>query len=147
MAVILSLSSVVVEIGLTWWRGEKLSTFFKFTALITVVFGSVDLYLQQSLLFKYEATLTTIMVGVFFGSTLFADKSLIQEFAEQQGRVKGPMSMDRVIYFRFLTIIWSLYFFIKAAIYFKIASNSTLEQGFVIRAVVGNISRIHSFAP
>lgn len=140
---------VGVGCAVLWTLGEifyrlitkkPISTFFKFSATITVLFCLVDLYLEQSVLFKYEAALSNILVGAFFVSSLWAEKPIIQEFAEAQGRVSGKLSPDGEYYFRFLTVVWSIYSFVKAAFYFWVASNYSLEEGLAIRATVGNAS-------
>ena len=48
----------VGEIAYKIRKGQKITGMFKFTALITLVFGAVDLYAQQSFLFKYESAVT-----------------------------------------------------------------------------------------
>jgi intracellular septation protein A len=136
-----------VAASIVWTAGEivfhrikkkPITTFFKFSASITIVFGMVDIYLQQSLLFKYEAALSNVIVGIFFTSSLFGKKPIILEFAEAQGRISSELSQDGEYYFKFLTVVWSLYSFIKAGFYTWVASNYPLEEGLAIRGVVGN---------
>lgn len=121
-------------------KKKPISMFFKFSAGITIVFGLVDLYLQKSFLFKYEATLSNIMVGVFFACSLFNKKPIIREFAEAQGQIPKELSPDSEYYFKFLTVVWSGYSFAKAIGYFWIASRYSLEEGLAIRVVIGNVT-------
>ena len=135
--------SVIFSIGEICWkmyRREKLTMMFKYSATITLIFGGVDLFLQQSVLFKYEAALTNIFTGLFFASTLRGDTSLIEEFARKQVGDK-PFTIDHHWYFRFLTGLWAFYFFVKAAVYCWLASRYSLEKAMLIRAVVGNVSQ------
>ena len=111
-----------------------------FSAGITIVFGLLDMYLQKSLFFKYESTVTSILFGCYFAASLRGEKPLIQEFAEAQGRIKKEISPDSSYFFRFITIVWSLYYFLKAAFYGWVATKYSLEEGLAIRGVVGNIS-------
>lgn len=137
------LSSIIWTIGETAFhiaRKKPISTFFKFSAGITIAFGLVDLYLQQSFLFKYEAALSNVMVGAFFASSLFGKKPIIREFAEAQGRISKDLTPDGEYYFKFLTVVWSIYSFAKAAFYVWVASNYSLEEGLATRATVGNLS-------
>jgi len=127
------------EIAFQVARKKPLSTFFKFSAAVTLVFGSLDVYLRRSVFFRYEAALTNVLVGIYFASTLFGEKPLIQEFAESQGLLANlELTSDRKYYFKFLTVMWSAYEFLMAGFYIWVASNYTLEQGLAIRGVVGN---------
>ncbi len=125
------------EIAFLVYRRKKATNLFKFSAGITLVFGIVDFYAQQSLLFKYEASATNVLTGLFFGASIFADKTLIQEFYEQRKDAK-TMTPDLAAFFRLLTFIWVIYFFVKAVTYFLIAQKYSFEEGLLIRAVVGS---------
>jgi intracellular septation protein A len=120
-------------------KGKELSQFFIFTATITIVFGLIDIYLQQSIFFKFEAPLTNFVVGLYFALSLFG-KPLIQEFAEQQGRIAGTLSADTEYYFKFLTLVWAFYMWAKSVVYIWVAMNMTLEEGLVFRTIFGSIS-------
>jgi intracellular septation protein A len=139
-AIISSVVWVLGEIVFQVLNKRPLSLFFKFSALITIVFGLIDLYLQKSFLFKYEASLTNVMVGVFFALSLINEKPIIREFAEAQGRISKNLTPDGEFYFKFLTVVWACYMFIKAGFYFWVAEKYNLEEGLAIRASLGNIS-------
>jgi uncharacterized membrane protein len=119
---------------------KPLSAFFLFSAGVTVLFGLIDIYLKQSILFKYEGAMTNVLNALYFGATLFGKKTLIQEFAEIQGRLKKEITPDIAAYFRFLTAVWVFYFLVKAGVYAWIAANYSLEQALVIRGTIGNAS-------
>lgn len=120
-------------------KREKLTSLFKFSAIVTLIFGAVDLYSRQSFLFKYEACVTNIFTGIFFGASLFSNKTVIQEFREKSGNVK-PLTRDRVAYFKILTLVWTAYFFLKAGAYYWMASTMSLEQGLLLRTILGSAS-------
>jgi intracellular septation protein A len=136
MAIIASTVFSIAEIILKYRRGAKVTPLFKFTAAITLLFGCVDLYAQQSILFKYESVATSLVMGVFFASSIFGGKSVIQEYYEAQ-KDQRPVTADRVAYFKLLTGAWVVYFALKAAAYYWVASNYSLEQSLVIRTILG----------
>lgn len=138
-AIVASTLCSVAEIAHKIRRKEKLTSLFKFSALMTLVFGAVDLYSQQSFLFRYEPCVTNIFTGTFFGASLFSNKTVIQEFREKSGDAK-PMTRDRVAYFKLVTLVWTAYFFAKASAYCWMASNMSLEQGMILRTVLGTAS-------
>ncbi len=146
---ILSGLKAAVIVSVAWTLGEILyhkikkksfSKFFIFSSAVVIGFGVVDLYLQKSVLFRYEAVATNVLVGAFFGFSLFGKKPLIQEFAEAQGRMPKELTPDRAFYFRFLTSVWTFYFFLKAGFYLWVADAYGFGEGLAIRTAVGNIT-------
>ncbi|NNN06333.1 MAG: hypothetical protein HKL90_10575 [Elusimicrobia bacterium] len=141
IAVLGTLVFVVVEVAEKLWHRKPISLFFKFCAVVALLFGGIDFYLQKSVFFKYEATLTNLFTAVFFGSTLWGEKSMIHEFAEPRMAGSGhEITPGHVAYFRVLTGVWTAYFVLKATVYAVIASRYSLERGLLIRAIVGNVS-------
>lgn len=137
--VVWSIGELAYVIG---WKREKPTQFFYFSVGTTLLFGWVDLYSDNPFLFRYEAVLTNILTGLYFGATVFVGKPLIQEFAErtQADDAKTPGAK---IYLRYLTMVWSGYFFVKAAIYFCLGtSDLSIERVTVIRSVLGPVSFI-----
>ena len=135
-AIVISTTFSIFEIASKLKRKEKINSLFKFSAAMTVAFGAVDLYSQQSFLFKYEPCVTNIFTGIFFGASLFAKKTVLQEFREKQD-FSRPFTRDRVAYFRILTGVWTAYFIVKAAAYFWMASHYSIEEGLLFRSVLG----------
>lgn len=122
------------------WKREKPTQFFYFTMGTTLLFGWIDLYSDIPFLFRYEAVLTNILTGIYFGATVFVGKPLIQEFAETTN-TEDVKTLGAKIYLRYLTVVWAGYFFVKALIYFYLAhSDLSLEQVTVIRSVLGPVS-------
>jgi uncharacterized membrane protein len=120
---------------------KPLTMIFKFSAVMTVLFGIVDLVAQQSLLFKYEAVVTNLGTAAVFGATLRGGKSIVQESYESSPRAQGrkmPEWLPR--FFRVLTVVWVAYFIAKAGLYFFIARAYSIEESVAIRALVGNVS-------
>jgi intracellular septation protein A len=140
VAIVTTVTWSVFEIIFYKLRKKPISMFFLFSSGITVTFGLMDIYLQQSLFFKYEAAMSSLLVGAYFASSLLGKKTLIQEFAEAQGRVQDELTPDREFYFRFLTSIWVGYFLLKAFLYAWIAAHYSLEYALVWRGVFGNAS-------
>jgi intracellular septation protein A len=140
VALVLSIAWVFGECAYKVARRQPFTLFFVFTSGITILFGAIDLYLQRNALFRYEPVATNFLVGAFFLSTLFFGKALIQEMAEKQGRALGPLDPDKVYYFRFLTVVWSIYFWAKAAAYLWIARQYSMEQLTLVRIFAGSAS-------
>ena len=116
-----TLVTTAVEIFVTLRRGEKPTGFFIFSVIVTVGFGIVDLCLVNAVLFKFEPALTNIVTGGFFGFTALQKRPLLVQMAEKSGRIKAPLNDDAVFYFRVFTLIWTVYFFVKAWMYYDLA--------------------------
>jgi intracellular septation protein A len=120
---------------------KPVTAIFKLTAAMTLVFGSVDLLAQQSLLFKYEATVTNLGMAVFFVATLRGGASVIEEtWAANPDNSGRAMPKWLKGMFRALTLFWSAYFLLKAVAYFFLAGAFSIEKAMAIRAVAGNVS-------
>ena len=142
-AIIVSMALSVVNVTVVKLQNQKVTAFLKFSIAVSLLFGAVDLYFKGPFLFRYESVLTNIVTGIFFGLTLWGDKPIIQEFAERQAAAKGttvPIKPDTVYYFRLCSIVWTAYFFLKAAFYAWVSSVYDLEKALAIRMLVGNVT-------
>ena len=139
-AITLSVIYSVIEIGLQRMRGEPLTPFFIFSAATTLIFGGIDIYLPHSFLFKYEASLSNIITGVFFVVGAYGEKPLIQQFAERS-RKTMEMTPELTRYFFLFTFVWAGYFFLKAAVYAWLAFQPiSIEKLMIIRTIIGSVS-------
>ncbi len=140
MGVVVSIALVIIEF--IWLKLKKLEIgrFFYFSSAMILCFGIADLVIQAPFFIKYEASITNLIFAVFFGSSLFKEKSIIQEIAESQGRTSTESSVDKIFFFKLFTLFWCLYFVGKAAFYLWLNSVSTLEEGMIIRLIVGKLS-------
>lgn len=134
-----SLLFCIAEIVYRFYRKERTTTLFKYTAVTTFVFGAFDLYADNSFLFKYEAVVTNLLTAGVFVASLSSEKSIIQDFYEKQPNAK-PMTPVKLVYFRFLTFVWISYFVLKSGIYLWLANQYSLEQGILIRVLIGSVS-------
>ena len=139
-AVLASIATTVLEFLYLKIQKHKISSFFYFTALIVIVFGVLDLTIKEPFFFKFEATLTNLFFAIFFGLSLFKDKSIIQEFAETQKRTSEEQSEDKKFFFRMFTIFWCAYFTVKAVFFLWINFSNEINQALLIRMAVGKVS-------
>lgn len=137
------LASVILVVAEFFWlksKKEKISSFFYFSSTLVIVFGMLDLSIQEPFFMKFEATLTNVFFAVFFGISLFKEKSIVQEFAETQKRTSMEQSQDKKFFFRLFTAFWCLYFVVKAVFYLWLNFNTSLNEGLLLRLVIGKIS-------
>lgn len=139
-AVLVSIGLVFIELIILKMKKQKITSFFYFSSAIIIVFGIADLFIKQPFFFKFEATLTNLFFAVFFGMSLFKEKSIVQEFAEMQKRTSEQQNPDKQFFFKVFTIFWCLYFITKAVFYLWINLNTSLDEGLIIRMVVGKLS-------
>jgi intracellular septation protein A len=133
----------VADVALVKLKKQKVTAFLKFSIAVSLGFGLVDLYFKGPFLFRYESVLSNVVTGAFFGLTLRGEKSIIQEFAERRAEATGkpvPVNPDTIYYFRLCSMVWTGYFFLKAAFYAWVAWRYDLERALAIRLTVGNVT-------
>ena len=137
----MSTLGAILEIAYKLWKKEPITTIFKFTVAMTLIFGAVDLYSQESFLFKYEPAITSLLTGGFFIWSMRGGRSLLQDFYNASPQAKErPLTRDLIGYFRLVTVVWTGYFVLKAGAYVWMAQVYTIEQGLLIRTLVGTVS-------
>ena len=143
IAILASIAYTMAEIIYSKINRKPITLFFKFSAITSLLFGCMDLYLNQSTFIHYEAVLTNVFTGVFFAFGAFAPKPLIQEFAEKTKRKSQYDSADMKLFFKLLTLVWSAYFFLKAGFYTRVALQPIrVEEKLALRSSVGGISLV-----
>lgn len=140
IATIVSLVLVAVDYALLKMRKEKITLLFWAFNSVIIVFGLMDLFFDNQLFIKYEAFLTNAIIAVFWGASVFKEKSIVQELAESQKRTSTDQSEDKRFFFNVFTLFWAAYFLLKGFFYLWTYQNSTLESAFMVRIFVGKIS-------
>lgn len=138
-AIITSIAVAIIEVIYMILKKKTITGFFKFTVVVTLIFGILDLFVATPVFFQYEPTLTNIITGIYFGMTLWSEKSFIQEWAEKKAgtTIKNP---DAILRYRILTVVWTIYFFVKAGIYAYVSRQYSIEKALIFRSTVGTIS-------
>jgi intracellular septation protein A len=110
------------------------------TSVLTFVFGGIDLMSATPFMIKYEAVITSLIVGASFAWTLFGDRPMLQDLAEQQTHETFPDRADTRAFFRILTLIWVGYFLARAIAYFWVGTALPIEQAMEILPFIGTPS-------
>lgn len=134
-------ASIVVSAGLVAHqivRDRKISLFTGFVAASVIVFGFLDLHYQTGFFIKIEPALGNCATGIFFVATVIMGRPVIIEFAEKALGRKLP---DRLHgYFVFWTLIWALFFFLRAGAYVWMAYHLSIDRALVLRSFIGPLS-------
>ncbi len=112
------------------------------TSVLTFVFGGIDLMSETPFMIKYEAVITSLIVGATFAWTLRGDRPMLQELAEQRMAETFPDRADVRAFFRIMTMIWVVYFVARAAAYFWIGEAFPIERAMEIRPFIGTPSLV-----
>ncbi len=140
IAIISTLIFAVIELIVLKLNKRPISIFMLFSFALVFVFGAFDLYLENQVFFKFESAIISLITAMYFGISLFKDKSIVEEFAEQQGRVTTEKTPDKTFFFKFITACWFVYFIGKSIIYAWIAQNNSTEANVIYRTVFGTAS-------
>lgn len=135
-------SMVLIFVEYFWLKknNQTIGHFFYFSSSIVLVFGIADLYIQEAHFIKYEACLINLLFAAFFSLSLLKEKSIVQQFAEDQGRTSSETSIDKTFFFKIYTVVWTLYFLIKAFFYLWVSFHSSMNESLIIRMIVGKLS-------
>lgn len=140
VSIIVSLILIVTQFSVAKLKKKKIGSYFYYTSGIIIFFGITDLFAERPFLFKFEASLTNLLTAGYFGLSLFEDKPIVQRFAEMQNRIDDQQTPDKLFFFRFFTILWCLYFVLKAALYLWINFNTSINDGIITRVIIGKVS-------
>lgn len=139
-AVIVSIMLAVVEYIWLKLNKRQIDAFFYLSSGIIIVFGTLDLYIETPFFFKLESSITNLIFAIFFGLSIFKEKSITQIFAENQKRTSTDNSDDKRFFFACFTLLWTFYFLVKAITYLWLNFNLEFENAFLLRLIIGKAS-------
>jgi len=131
---------VVVDAIRRHWLGIGFPKLFILTSVLTFVFGGIDLMSEVPFMIKYEAVITSLIVGASFAWTLFGERPMLQELAEQRTGETFPDRADTRAFFRMLTVAWVAYFVARALAYLWIGEALPIDRALEIRPFIGTPS-------
>ncbi|HEY1956596.1 MAG TPA: VC0807 family protein [Polyangiaceae bacterium] len=137
-AIISSIVTGAILVGLQISRDKKISPFTAYVAASVAVFGVLDLKYQTGFFVKIEPALGNVVTGLFFLGTVAVGRPLIVELAQKQS--PEPFTERRIRYLRTLTIVWGIFFFMRASAYVWMAYHLSIDQALAVRSVAGPVS-------
>jgi intracellular septation protein A len=142
MAILATMVFTVGFLVLAKIRKRPITRFFQFSALISLAFGCLDFYANNTFFMKFEGSVMNGFFALFFAkSVIRGNEPVIQEFAIKSGGVASDrIDQDLEFFFKLMTWIWVAYFLLKAAFYGYVGLSYSFEEGILIRSVVGNIT-------
>jgi intracellular septation protein A len=111
-----------------------------FSSILTLLFGAIDLLAVTPFMLKYEAVITNLATGAAFVIGARGAKPMLQELAEKQQNTSFPDGVDVRRFFQIFTLLWAVYFVLKAALYYWLGSVMPLAQAITLRSIVGGAS-------
>ncbi len=134
-----SLTAILVDGGVRLYLGRPFTRLYLIVSALTLGFGAVDLCVATPFLLVYEAPITNALVGGAFVIGAFGEKPLMEEMAEARAS-EFPRTAEMRRFFRLFTLIWAIYFFLKALAYLWVAATLPLTEALALRSVAGSIS-------
>lgn len=139
-ALVISLSLIVIEFILIKRKKQKISMLFYAFNSVIIFFCILELLHVRINFYQYEAFLSNTIIALFWASSIFKDKSVVQEIAEVQGRTGAENSLDKKFFFNFFTLFWASYFLAKGILYFWIFQNPSIKNPFIVRIITGKVT-------
>jgi intracellular septation protein A len=131
---------LLADAAFRYWRGMPITKLYVLSGGLTVFFGAIDLWAQTPFMLKYEDVITSLVIAAVLGWGARGQKATIQGMVEQQhpGAIEdGP---DSRRFFKLFTLLWALYFVLKAIVYLWMGAIMPLENALTVRPIVGTVS-------
>ncbi len=141
-AIISGIACGVLIVAMQIKREKKASAFTLFVAGSVVGFGILDLRYQTGFFVKLEPALGNAITGLFFVGSVLWGAPVIIEFAE---RSLGRKIEKARGYLTTWTLLWGLFFFLRAGTYVWMAYNVSLDRALVVRGLAGPLSFVAMF--
>ncbi|MGA2793210.1 MAG: hypothetical protein ABSE69_06685 [Roseiarcus sp.] len=135
--------SVAFIIADAVWRCRRripATRLYIFSSTLTVMFGAIDLFAVTPFMLKYESVVTNVATGAAFIIGARGAKPMLQELAEKQRSMAFPEGADVRRFFQLFTLLWAVYFFIKAAFYYWLGVIMPLTEAMAVRSIVGGVT-------
>lgn len=141
-AILVGMVYSFIYMAYRWFKKWEISPFLIFSTGLILLFGVMDLYSEDVFFFKFEAAMTNLFFAVFFGLSLTKKRTpIILDFAQRQGQVSQErIDKDLLYFFKLLTLIWVIYYVVKAVTYIWIGYHFDFDQGLYYRTVYGNLT-------
>ncbi|MGZ3688526.1 MAG: septation protein IspZ [Bdellovibrionota bacterium] len=122
---------------------ERISPFFLVASGFTLLFGLMDLFIATPRFFRLEPAVENAVLGAVFGATLFLRIPIAEWFAGALPVEYRPkLGPDGHHYLRKLSALWTIYFWLKAAIYLDLAFRVDLGRLVLLRTALGGGSAV-----
>lgn len=131
---------LLADAAFRYWRGMPITKLYILSGGLTVFFGAIDLWAQTPFMLKYEDVITSLVIAAVLGWGARGEKAMIQGMVEQQhpGAIEDGPDIRR--FFKLFTLLWALYFLVKAAVYLWLGGILPMEQALTVRPIVGTVS-------
>jgi intracellular septation protein A len=138
-AILGSIAFIIADAVWRWRKGLKFTRLYLLVSALTLVFGFVDLVATSPFMLKYEAAVSNVVTGIAFVVGALGEKSIIQEVAEQRGETFVATDEIRT-FFRLFTLVWAVYFFLKAILFAWMAWTMPMLEAMALRSAIGGVS-------
>lgn len=122
------------------WRGMPITKLYILSGGLTVLFGCIDIFAQTPFMLKYEDVITSLVIAGALGWGARGEKSMMQGLVEQQQGADFEDGPDIRRFFKLFTLLWCLYFVLKAAVYLWLGAIMPMEDALTVRPIVGTVS-------
>src|SRR5262249_43795026 len=137
-AIALAIAATLVQVAVVLAKGKRLSPFFIVASGFTVLFGGVGPRVAHPLFFRFQPFVPTLIVGTGFLISVIWKLPLAEWFAAAlPAMVRPRLDGSMRAYLSRLTLIWSLYFFVKSGLYLWLALRVDLGHLVLLRSLIG----------
>jgi len=134
LAVIVTLLQVMIH----RYYKSSVSPFFIVASGFTILFGGTDLLIQNPRYFRLEPFVQNFVLGTVFLITVLAKIPIAEWFASAlPNTIRPHLATIRQSYLRRVTLVWTVYFYLKALLFLYLAFQVNLGELIVLRSIIG----------
>jgi intracellular septation protein A len=130
----------IVDVARRLWFKVAIPKLYWISGGMTVGFGIVDLLAKTPFMLRFEVVISNLITAVIFFMGARGKVSMIQEMVEQKRGAPFVNRPDLQRFFFYITLLWAIYFLIKAVFYLWVGLAYSLNVVMEVRAIFGNIT-------
>jgi intracellular septation protein A len=142
-AISLALAVTCLQLLVYWIYRIPLSPVFIVATGFTVLFGGIDLFLQSPRFFRLEPFAQNFLIATVLLSSVRLRIPVAAWFISGlPKKIRPDVSPAGQDYLRKLTFVWSIYLYLKAAVFLYLAFEVDLGALILLRSIIGGGSMV-----
>lgn len=145
-AITLAVGVTCAQLAVHGFRRIKISPFLIVASGFTLLFGTLDLFLNEPRYFRLEPFAQSFILSLVFAISSFTESPIAAWFASSlPASIRPDLGEETHRYLKRVTLAWAVYFFLKALFFLYLAFSVNLGELILLRSVLGGASLVAMF--
>lgn len=143
VAIAIAIISTTIQLLFHWIYSIRMSPFFIAASGFTVGFGSIDLMVQNPRFYRFEPFAQNFAIATLFLLSFLRRFPLLAHLTGALPQIIRPhLSETTTSYLRNLTLVWSIYLYLKAGLFLYLAFRLDLGKLILWRSLIGGVTLV-----